>query len=155
MWRDSATKYCVNSNWEGGDVVWQVTLLTNEVFIEDVSFDLKLREWISISLLEKEKMGFGRWGTDFIKILKVVAHDVFGATADGDGRRWGWVKNLRLPVEKCVYYAEEFEIHGANEEGFMKRILKISLCFKKRIQDKIEWFGGRDSVRHCAMNIDT
>lgn len=68
-------------------MVWQVTLLANEIFIEDVSFELKLREWISISLLEKETMGFRRWGTDFIRILKVVAHDVFGATGGGDGRR--------------------------------------------------------------------
>ena len=119
-WRDSATKYCVNINLERGDVVWQVTLLANEIFIEDVSFELKLREWISISLLEKEKMGFRRWGTGFIRIFKVVAHDVFGATEGGDGRRWGWVKNLRLPVEKCMYYPEECEIHGASEEGLWK-----------------------------------
>ena len=65
-------------------------------------------------------MGLGRWGTDFIKILKVVAHDVFSATGGGDGRRWGWVKNLRLPAEKYMYYAKEFEIHGASEERLWK-----------------------------------
>lgn len=67
----------------------------------------------------------------------MVAHDVFSATGGGDGRRWGWVKNLRLPVEKCTYYAKEFEIHGASEERFMERILKISLCYKRRFRIKL------------------
>ena len=54
--------------------------LANEVFIEGVPPELGFKDWIGISQLEKENMGSGRWETDFKRILKVVAHNVFGAT---------------------------------------------------------------------------
>lgn len=38
--------------------------VAEEVFIEDMSFELEFRKQIGISLLEIEKMGLGRWGTD-------------------------------------------------------------------------------------------
>lgn len=58
--KDSATKYYVNINWKEKDMVWQIMPVVDEVFVEDVSFELDFREWIGISLLEKEKMGLGR-----------------------------------------------------------------------------------------------
>lgn len=61
--KDSATKYYVNITWKGGDMVWQIIPVADEVFIEDMSFELDFREWMGISVRKREdgtwKMGNG------------------------------------------------------------------------------------------------
>lgn len=55
-------------------------------------------------------------------------------------------------------HPKEFELHSAKEESesVSKKISHmISLCFRKRVLDALERFGGRNSVGHRAMSIDT